>query len=407
MLTQELKKIFRPWLVLAVLVLGAVYGVLFIGFYVQTYPTNIGGSNGAAILETVSDWVERFGPSLSPEEEAQLEAELPALYAEADGYIAADPTAQKHGLETYQDFLTFQQTANRSTGKDIEDLWRILDRLWSGETGNIEGRLYVYSFYTEQYRYFADGQRQEWLAEALAGGQLTQREYNNIMSTYFGPDGGFDSLLPQQLTAYHVSDCARRFTVLAVLALCLLLGPVMTGDRMSRMIPVQYASRRGRSLARTQLAAALLTGAAVAALTAGLFWVLFIRRHGLDVFFPCRLASFDYQYAWPDWTFGGYLAALGILHLAACLAAAALCWLISRTSGNYIAMLLKLIPVFAALDRALICLMDDAFYYANSLYKLTGLPYVEPLAMGALVLLAVALTGLLLRRLRRRDVPDV
>ena len=411
MLIEELKKIFRPWLVLAALALGAAFYWMFISFYVQTYPANVGGALGQAVLDVTAGWVEKYGPSLSPAEEAEIESELPALIAEADGYIAANATAQKYGLETYQDFLDFQQSVHRDDSVTWEDerhqaMWLILDYLQSGETGNIDGRLYAYSFYTELYRFFADGSREAWLAEDLAGGHLTQREYDNIMSTYFGPDGGFDSLLPQQLTAYHVSDCARRFTVLAVLALCLLLGPVMTGDRMSRMVPIQYASRRGRALARTQLAAALLTGAAMAALTAGLFLALFIRRHGLDVFFPCRLASFDYQYAWPDWTFGGYLAALGSLHLAACLAAAGLCWLISRVSGNYIAMLLKLIPAFAALYGALIWLMDDAFYYVNDLYKLTGLPYAEPLAMGALLLLTLALAGVLLRRLRRRDIAD-
>ena len=404
MLAQELKKIFRPRLVLGALALGAVYALLFIYFYVTVYPTNIGGSDGLSILDTVSGWVEKYGPSLSPEEEAEIEDQLPALYAQADGYIAADPTAQKYGLETYQDFLRFQQTASRSAGEDNQDMWRILERLWSDETGNIQGRLYVYSFYTEQYRYFADGSIQTWLAEDLADGGLTQQEYDNIMSTYFGPEGSYESLLPQQLTAYHVSDCARRFTVLALLILCLLLGPVMTTDRMSRMVPAQYASRRGRALARTQLAAALLTAAALAAVTAGLFLALFIFRHGLQVFFPCRLASFDRAYAWPDWTFGGYLAALGAIHLGVCLAGAALVWLLSRTSGSYITLLLKLIPAFGALYGALLWVMDDAFYYANSLYKRTGVPYVEPMAGAALLLLAGALTALFLLRLRRRDI---
>lgn len=409
MLIHELRKIFRPWLLLAVLALGAVFYWLFLDFYVTLYPTNIGGTDGLAMLDVTAGWVEKYGPSLSPQEEAEIEAELPALIAEADGYIAANPGAQKYGLETYQDFLDFQQSVHRDesvTWEDerYQDMWLILDYLRGEDIGNIDGRLYVYDMYPYWYQFFASGQHQEQLTEELARGRWTQREYDNIMSTYFGEDGSFDSLLPHQIVEYNVSNCASRFTVLAVLWLSVLLGPVMTGDRMSRMVPMQYASRRGRDLAKIQLGAALLTAAATALVTAGLYALLFIVHHRLYVFFPCRLAAFDYRFAWPDWTFGGWLLAVGAVHLAVCLAAGALLWLISRCSGNYIAMLLKLIPLFAAAAFALPKLMDDAFYYANPAYRLVRVPYVEAYIAAALLVLAAALCAWLISNIRKRDI---
>ena len=412
MLLQELKKIFRPRLLLAALALGAAFYWLFIDFYVTLYPTNIGGTQGQAVLDVTTGWAEKYGPSLSPQEEAEIESELPSLIAEADGYIAANATAQKYGLETYQDFLDFQEeilhggdTAPREDERK-QDLALILDYLQGDATGNIEGRLNVYDMYPYWYQTFASGWQEGRLAEQLADSIWTQREYDNIMSTYFGSTGSWDSLLPHQIVGYHASDCAGRFTILAVLWLCVLLGPVMTGDRMSRMVPMQYASRRGRGLARIQLGAALLTAAVTALVTAGLYVLLFIVRHRLYVFLPCRLAAFDHHYAWPDWTFGGWLLAVGALHLAVCLAAGAVLWLLSRCSGNYIAMLLKVIPLFAAGTFALPKLMDDAFYYANPVYELLRVPYVEAYAAAALLGLALGLCAWLLSGIRKRDISD-
>lgn len=411
MFLQELKKIFRPWLLLAALALGAAFYWLFIDFYMTLYPTNIGGTQGQAVLDVTAGWVEKYGPSLSPQEEAEIESELPALIAEADGYIAANATAQKYGLETYQDFLDFQESVNRDdsiTWEDErkQDVWLILDYLQGDATGNIDGRLYVYDMYPYWYQTFASGRREGRLAEELADSTWTQREYDNIMSTYFGRNGSWNSLLPHQIVGYYASDCAGRFTILAVLWLCVLLGPVMTGDRMSRMVPMQYSSRRGRDLTRIQLGAALMTAAVTALVTAGLYVLLFIIRHRLYVFFPCRLAAFDLHYAWPDWTFGGWLLAVGAVHLAVCLVVGAFLWLLSRCSGNYIAMLLKVIPLFAAGAFALPKLMDDAFYYANPVYELVRVPYVEAYVVVVLLSLALGLCVWLLSSIRKRDISD-
>ena len=54
---------------------------------------------------------------------------------------------------------------------------------------------------------------------------------------------------------------------------------------------------------------------------------------------------------WFDWTYGTYLLVLAGLFLALSLGAAGLTVFLSQYSGNYIAMLLKAVPLFVAVAR--------------------------------------------------------
>lgn len=63
-----------------------------------------------------------------------------------------------------------------------------------------------------------------------------------------------------------------------------------------------------------------------------------------------------------------FLVALGTAGIVFCLA---------QGSGNYIIMLLRIVPLVTVL--ALFCpkLMENAFYFGNELYRKSGIPYVE------------------------------
>lgn len=123
MLLQELKKVFRPGLIFAVLVLGAAYYWMYLDSYVNDYPTNYGVTLGPALLEATGGWVNTYGPSLEQEEMEEIENTLPTLYAEADGYLAAHPIAREHGISSYEDYLAFSREVRL--------------RLAGGGTGNV------------------------------------------------------------------------------------------------------------------------------------------------------------------------------------------------------------------------------------------------------------------------------
>ena len=86
------------------------------------------------------------------------------------------------------------------------------------------------------------------------------------------------------------------------------------------------------------------------------------------------------------------------------LTVAAALFLLSRCSGNHISMLLKAIPAFAAFVYFLSKLMTYAFYYANRLYRLTGIPYIEAVVPPVLAVVSLILCAVFIKRITRQDI---
>ena len=73
LLKWELRKIWRPGILAAILLLGAVYYWMFPQFYIEHF---CNGPQSEAQFDLASDWVERYGPTLEPEERAELDEQM-------------------------------------------------------------------------------------------------------------------------------------------------------------------------------------------------------------------------------------------------------------------------------------------------------------------------------------------
>lgn len=85
MIWEELKKIWRPGTVLAVLLLGFVYDTLFLAFYTTDSPFD---QEAAGMVQVCSDLVQTYGTDLSEEAFTQFQADIPALHKQADQYVS-------------------------------------------------------------------------------------------------------------------------------------------------------------------------------------------------------------------------------------------------------------------------------------------------------------------------------
>ena len=95
MLWQELKKIWRPGMVLMILVLGFVFYAMYLEGNITYFPAD---AYGDGELRVAADWMDRYGTTISPEEMAEIEANVSGLLREADEAIAANRLAQMIGL---------------------------------------------------------------------------------------------------------------------------------------------------------------------------------------------------------------------------------------------------------------------------------------------------------------------
>lgn len=89
-----------------------------------------------------------------------------------------------------------------------------------------------------------------------------------------------------------------------------------------------------------------------------------------------------------------------------CLGAASLAFVLSRFSRNLITLILKLIPLFAAL--AFICIfgLNGMFRLNSFFYRMTRIPGIEPAVCGLLCAAGMAVALLVVRRERKLDAAD-
>lgn len=169
---------------------------------------------------------------------------------------------------------------------------------------------------------------------------------------------------------------------------------------------MQWTSRRGRSVLTTQTAAALCSALVLTAVNLVTYAIPFLAQEPLQ-FRDCGLGGiWEWSSPWFDWTYGTYLVVLAGLILALSLAAAGLTVFLSQYSGSYIAMLLKALPLFAAVGAALGSWLLDQPFCFRRLWE--GGPWVprgtEAAVAAGLLAVSIVLCVLTCRRQRKREL---
>lgn len=129
----ELRKIWRPGILAAILLLGAVYYWMFPQFYIEYF---CNGPYAEAQFTLASDWVARYGPTLEQAERAELDGQLAEELDAFAQQIAAIPEAVAAGLTDYEAVLSFRENyldGTRENGGEADmDVEALLYRVYGG-----------------------------------------------------------------------------------------------------------------------------------------------------------------------------------------------------------------------------------------------------------------------------------
>lgn len=406
MIRQELYKIWRPKRLILLVLLGFVFYTMYLQFYITYFPN---GSDNAGIFQVSRELIEENGPKLLPEKAEELQKQIPVLYEEAADYIRVFPLCRKYGLKTYTDYQTFYQAClgngTDSSGMDQEsayaDAMVIGNYLQSEETNNIGGRIYAVKLFIEQYgnmrRY-----SEQFPATGLNDG-YSNREYKHILKTFFGSDEAWQNILPIEVPE-TTSAYFGFLLIWMCLSVCLLLSPFMVSDHLCRIKPLQWSSRLGRGITVIQFKAVMLSAFLLTTINLIIFGGMLITRQ-ISVFFPCKMFSFLFTgISWPDWTYGVWCVVLVFLCYLVTMGTAAFVFLLSRSSGNYITMLLKVILLFALMVLISMKLMNNAFYFGNAIYQLTHIPYGEGILAVVLFATGIVLCTTICKHQQKEDL---
>ena len=386
LLAWELRKIWRPGILAAIVLLGAVYYWMFPEFYIEYF---CNGPASQAQFQLASEWVEKYGPTLEPEERAELDGQLVEEIAAFDVQIAAIPETATAGLTDYETFDRFREDylndALNSGGQADMDMEYLLSRVYGGTNWyiieEIQSTMELYDSQEEHSALVISGRKAEGQPEAmiLREEQLAEPERAH-------------GLLPDSVRE-STREYGKDLAVWCVLSIVLLLCPTLVRDRLRRTRAMQWTSRRGRFVLTTQMAAAMFSAVVLTAVNLVVYAIPFLAQEPLR-FRACGLGGiWEWSSPWFDWTYGTYLIVLAGLILALSLAAAGLTVFLSQYSGSYIAMLLKALPLFAAVGAVLGSWLLDQPFCFRRLWE--GGPWI-PKGTEAVVIAVLAAAGIVL-----------
>ena len=400
LLKWELRKTWRPGILAAILLLGAVYYWMFPQFYIEYF---CNGPYAEAQFTLVSDWVAQYGPTLEQAERAELDGQLAEELDVFAQQIAAIPEAVTAGLTDYEAVLSFRENyldGTRENGGEADmDVEALLYRVYGGTSwytiAVLEQAMEAYDTQAERRTQAVSNRREAGQPEAMV------RREAELASSEMA-----HSLLPSSVK-HSTQEYGKDLAVRCVLSIVLLLSPTLVRDRLRNTRPMQWASRRGRPVLNVQMGAALLSALVLAVVNITVYVIPFLAQGPLQ-FAACGLDGiWEWGTPWFDWTYGTYLLVLAGLILALSLGAAGLTAFLSQYSGNYIAMLLKAVPLFVAVGVVLGSWLLDRPFTFRPLWDGYG-PWVpkgaEAVAAAVLLALGLGLCALACRRQRKREL---
>ena len=267
----ELRKIWRPGILAAILLLGAVYYWMFPQFYIEYF---CNGPYAEAQFTLASDWVARYGPTLEQAERAELDGQLAEELDVFAQQIAAIPEAVTAGLTDYEAVLSFRENYLDGTqehgGEADMDVEALLYRVYSGTSWY---RIEVLTDVMEAYDTQAE-RRTQAVSNRREAGQpeaMVRREAELASSDMT------HSLLPSSVK-YSTQEYGKDLAVWCVLSIVLLLSPTLVRDRLRNTRPMQWASRRGRSVLNVQMGAALLSALVLAVVNITVYVIPFLAQ---------------------------------------------------------------------------------------------------------------------------------
>lgn len=397
LLRWELKKIWRPGILVMLLILGAMYYYVRPSFYIRHFAN---GPNAQAELDFSMEWAEKYGPTMEPQERAELDEQLRQETAAFDRMVSALPQAAAVGIDSYETFCRRWDALRRDDGSDSMEAERQLLRRITEESNF--NRLQMLEHFLERYD-FVERQpalRTQQVREQHENGGYYSARMVNRVEEIDGSDRRW-GYLPDGVTI-STDAYLSCLAVWVVLSVILLLSPTLVRDRLHHVRCTQWASRRGRSILRVQMLSAAVSAALLTLLNLTLYALPFLGKHPL-VFREFRRTGLgEWGVPWFDGNYGQYLLLAAAVLLALGVGCGLVTVFLSQFSEQYVAMLLKAIPLFVVLGPLLGAWMLDGVGTFRWLYPGSGIPLPPWAELHMLALLLLVGSGLCVWACRRQ-----
>lgn len=378
----EMKKIWNIKLLSMITILCALFFFMFMSFYIKYFP------NGHPATEEIDYSIQmtrQYGRTLEPEEyEEFIVKNKEEVSAQIETYIKNNDIFSAAGIYSFADY---EKVYEKDNPTQLE--MNALNGLSGKESGFLLYKIQTLDSIEERYLARLDDNLNEKEQMRLTEIQYAEK-YNNIMSEQL-----FDNTVMYSI----------YFAILAVLSVLLFLAPLITTDRSRNLHLLQYTSKNGRKTFNYQFAAVILSAFLLTTALLFIFGLIY-STNGTMLFMDNGLISFlnSFLIFWLDITYRQYITLYIIFLYILCLGTAGIAFILSRYSQNLIALILKLIPVTAALWVLCFSIFYNMFTSSNPLYKQTKIFGIEPVVCSLILIAGLVASFYTVHRERKIDI---
>lgn len=365
LLWLELKKCMT-WPILGlVIVLNVLLYSLLVGFHFDYFPN---GHPSTEIFNIELEMVEKYGETIEDYELLEMKAAYENSKQEVNDFLKNEPTMQKIGIETLEQYQEALQTNSYSVERlnlgnldGFKTMWQFNAYSWIME--RIEDKRYV--FYSDDISSKKELKRIEQLRE-------------NDSYQVYGSDiiGNFLAI-------------AKNVTIVMLFTILIVLSPLYLRDRARSVTPLQYSSKRGRKTFLTKWCAGSILASALVIILMGIYSYLY-KGNGTQPFFYLQLYRINYNPYWYDFTFAQFITCIVVLMLWICGVFGVFTMICSALSKSYLVLMASQIVQIGLFIWLILPYTIDILFRTN---------YSEFLVLSILGILTIlAVIGMLLIR---------
>jgi len=363
-IAYELKKIWNIKILGIIIALSVIYFSLSMNDWIRLYSSGRWFGN----VELAHHLTENYGSSLSLEDFEDFLNYRDLIVAELDQFFQANAFFAEMGILSFddlQDFRGYYGSQFETLNDEERNIWNAVflelgyivrteeygDLTSENETPEAYNK--INSFYNIVSFYHTNITREtEWpshIDSFIEWHQLNESEYRRL--TEIRDSGELTSIMTHH-TLFHTLRYARNLAALIVFVTLILVSTLVASDRASRVNWLQYSSKQGRRIFCKQFLAVLISAVGATTILVIIFAGIFAATTNAHAFWHNVINSFmgGSNFHWLSVTYGQYvLLMVGVMYLLS-VGAAALAFVLSRFSHNNIRLILKIIPLFVAID---------------------------------------------------------
>ena len=293
----EMKKIFSWKILLLIAFVNIVLYFLLFEFDIEYFPN---GRPAGDYFKIEQQMLVKYGVDLNEAEYQDFAAEYEAEVKRADEYLQNDSQAAEVGLTSYKEFrntdISDEKNVDKRNYQDLVVFDRGEDLFW--ELQAREGLIDYYTYRIDSLK--GDINRETGEKKERFEQLLNDEKYGVFSNTVID----------------NFTNIKRSIAIIVLSSIVVLISPIFLRDQITSVVPLQYASKKGRTIYRTKWLAGLVSTALVSIILLT-FYLWLYSTNEVAPYFDVPLYAFVADTYWYDLTFFQYIC-LSVVAIFGC-----------------------------------------------------------------------------------------